>query len=242
MVKPKVVCLCGSTRFHDEFVKANFEESLKGNIVLSVAFMPGVQEHGPSVGITKDQKILLDNVYKHKIALADEILVLNVGGYIGQSTLSEMQYATQLRKPIRFLEPVKNPDKLFRWERYVLTACHPDTWYNSFSLLGKYSDLDTAKQDFEDYKNQQLEDELYLVEVTSNKPIELITAQEVVSYIKDRLLDETPETYELPEEIEKNLLSDFEETLDRARACLDIDIFTVDDTTFKNGIILQYKK
>lgn len=242
MLKPKVVCLCGSTRFHDAFIKANFEESLKGNIVLSVAFMPGVQEHSPGVGITKDQKILLDNVYKHKIAIADEVLVLNVGGYIGQSTLSEMQYAAQLHKPIRFLEPVKYPDKLFKWERYILTACHPDTWHESFSLIGRYNDLDVAKQDFEDYKNQQLEEELYLVEVTSEKPIELITAEDLIGYIQDRLIDETPDSYELPEEIEKNLLADFEETLSRARACLDIDIFTVDSTTFKNGIILEYKK
>jgi hypothetical protein len=107
---PKIVCLCGSTRFYEEFQKANFRETLRGNIVLSVGFYPhaGVskEEHGGFVGITPAQKERLDWLHKRKIDLADEVLVLNKGGYVGDSTRSEVQHALATGKPIRWLEAV----------------------------------------------------------------------------------------------------------------------------------------
>jgi len=79
---------------------------MAGRIVLSVGFYPhaSVQAHGQEVGITDEQKLALDALHKWKIDLADEILVLNVGGYIGESTHSEIEYAKAHGKPIRFLE------------------------------------------------------------------------------------------------------------------------------------------
>lgn len=106
MTKPKVVCLCGSTKFKDAFDEANFKETMKGNIVLSVGFFHHknkVQEHGEHVGITEEEKIKLDELHKRKIDLADEILVLNVDGYIGLSTKSEIEYAQTTHKTIRYL-------------------------------------------------------------------------------------------------------------------------------------------
>jgi len=104
--RPNVVCLCGSTRFYDEFQLANYQETMAGNIVLSVGFYPHSTEqaHGEKIGITEQQKKELDELHKRKIDLADEVLVLNVGGYIGQSTENEIQYAERKRKAIRFLE------------------------------------------------------------------------------------------------------------------------------------------
>lgn len=96
---PKIVCLCGSTRFMREFYDANMRETLAGNIVLSV----GMSSHGDCQP-TEGQKIALDMLHKRKIDLADEILVLNVGGYIGSSTRSEIEYAKQRGKMIRYLE------------------------------------------------------------------------------------------------------------------------------------------
>lgn len=107
---PKIVCLCGSTRFYDVFQKANFDETMKGNIVLTVGFYPHAEfskkAHGEDVGITPEEKIRLDELHKRKIDLADEIFVLNVGGYIGDSTRSEIEYAKAEGKFIRFLENV----------------------------------------------------------------------------------------------------------------------------------------
>ena len=110
--RPTIVCLCGSTRFYDAFQKANFEETMKGNIVLSIGFFIQCEKgwhnknHGETIGVTKEEKIKLDELHKKKIELADEILVLNVGNYIGESTASEIRYAKILGRRIRFLEKV----------------------------------------------------------------------------------------------------------------------------------------
>ncbi|MFA6094132.1 MAG: hypothetical protein WC986_14435 [Elusimicrobiota bacterium] len=105
MNRPKVVCLCGSTRFYQEFQEANFKETMAGRIVLSVAFAPGVVEHGERVGITLNEKVMFDELHMRKIDLCDEVLVLNVGGYIGDSTLREIVYANKHGKFVRYLHP-----------------------------------------------------------------------------------------------------------------------------------------
>lgn len=98
---PKVVCLCGSTKFKDAFAKAQFEETMKGYIVLSVgAFM-----HHDKILYRDGEKEMLDDLHKRKIDLADEILVVNVGGYIGESTRGEILYALGTGKDIRYVEP-----------------------------------------------------------------------------------------------------------------------------------------
>lgn len=112
--RPKIVCLCGSTRFYPKFQEANYLETMKGNIVLSVGFYPhapGEVHHSENVGCTPEQKIALDELHKRKIDLADEVYVLNVGGYIGDSTRSEIAYAVAHRKPVRYLEALPSaPD------------------------------------------------------------------------------------------------------------------------------------
>lgn len=102
--RPRIVCLCGSTRFYDAFQRANYEETMAGRIVLTVGFYPHANVHHEGAGCTPEQKIALDELHKRKIDLADEILVLNVGGYIGESTLSEIAHASATGKPIRWLE------------------------------------------------------------------------------------------------------------------------------------------
>ena len=102
--KPKIVVLCGSTRFMDAFHEAGWVETLKGNIVLSV----GVSKHLPPDhgGESLGQHVveMLDELHWRKIDLADEVLVLNVDGYIGYSTSREIEYAERIGKPVRYLE------------------------------------------------------------------------------------------------------------------------------------------
>lgn len=102
--RPTIVCLCGSTRFYKEFQRANYEETMKGKIVLSVGFYMHESEaaHGEKWGCTPEQKIALDALHFRKIELADEILVLDVDGYIGESTRNEINHATALNKHIRY--------------------------------------------------------------------------------------------------------------------------------------------
>lgn len=111
---PEVVCLCGSTRFYDAFQEANWRETMAGKIVLSVGFYghSSDQAHGETVGITPAEKEALDALHLRKIDLADEVLVLNVGGYLGSSTLNEIAYARMIGVPIRWLEPANAPERL----------------------------------------------------------------------------------------------------------------------------------
>lgn len=102
--QPIIVCLCGSTRFKEAFEDANYSETMKGNIVLSVGFFGHSDgTHGELIGCTAEEKVDLDYLHKRKIDLADEVLVLNVGGYIGESTRSEIIYAMETLKPVRYL-------------------------------------------------------------------------------------------------------------------------------------------
>jgi len=104
---PFIVCLCGSTRFYDAFQQANYDLTMQGKIVLSVGFYPHATSeagHGEGVGHDSVEKIALDELHKRKIDLADEVLVLNVGGYIGDSTRSEIEYAKKEGKIVRYLE------------------------------------------------------------------------------------------------------------------------------------------
>ena len=99
--KPKVVCLCGSTRFMDTFFEAGWAETLKGHIVLSVGVVTTSADHaGEALGSEVVQ--MLDELHWRKIDLANEVLVLNVGGYIGFSTRREIDYAESQGKPIRY--------------------------------------------------------------------------------------------------------------------------------------------
>jgi hypothetical protein len=105
---PEVVCLCGSTRFYDAFQQANYDLTMQGKIVLSVGFYPHATAeagHGEGVGHDSDQKIALDELHKRKIDLADRVFVLNVGGYIGKSTQTEIEYAQDHGKVIEYLAP-----------------------------------------------------------------------------------------------------------------------------------------
>lgn len=98
--KPTVVCLCGSTRFKDEFIAANFRETMAGKIVLTVGWFGHAD--GDVYMLSEAEKAMLDELHKRKIDLADEVLVISPGGYIGDSTRSEIEYAQQMGLPIRF--------------------------------------------------------------------------------------------------------------------------------------------
>ena len=109
--KYKVITLCGSTRFKDEFMEVQKRLTLEENIVISVGLFghcgdDEVWENMDEGTLTKTKE-MLDDMHKRKIDMADEIFVINVGGYIGSSTRSEIEYAKAAGKPVRYLEPVE---------------------------------------------------------------------------------------------------------------------------------------
>ncbi|MBI2044814.1 hypothetical protein HYT23_02035 [Candidatus Pacearchaeota archaeon] len=97
---PKVMTLCESTRFKNQFLEVNKKLTLEGVIVL----MPGVFAHNDDEKLTPEQKERLDLLHKRKIDLSDGIFVINVNGYIGESTQSEIEYAQQRRKIVEYYE------------------------------------------------------------------------------------------------------------------------------------------
>ena len=101
--KYKVITLCGSTKFKDEYMKVQKDLTLQGNIVITV----GLFGHSGDNDVwTEGTKAMLDDMHKRKIDMADEIFVINVGGYIGESTRSEIEYALKNGKKINYLETI----------------------------------------------------------------------------------------------------------------------------------------
>lgn len=126
----KVITLCGSTRFKDEFLETQKRLTLEGNIVISV----GLFGHsGDDVVWTEGVKDMLDRQHLAKIDLADEIFVINIGGYIGDSTRREIAYADYRGKSITYLE-----------------SCRKPSLYDNYAALGELHDARRiSDEDFE---------------------------------------------------------------------------------------------
>jgi len=111
---PKIVCLCGSTRFTELMLIKQWELTKQGFITLSWCALPDSYPRGKDRNHIGDQegiKEIVDELHMRKIDIADEVLILNVGGYIGESTQNELDYAREKGKPIRFLEPEGKVEK-----------------------------------------------------------------------------------------------------------------------------------
>jgi hypothetical protein len=96
--RPEIVCICGSGRFVDEMRAANRGLTFAGAIVVAPGEADGL--------ITDEQKTALDALHLRKIDLADRVLVVNPGGYVGESTSREIAYARATGKPISFTDPI----------------------------------------------------------------------------------------------------------------------------------------
>ena len=104
--RPKIICLCGSTRFTKQMLIVQWELTKMGNIVLSWCALPDSyfkDDDKFHVGDKEGVKKIVDEIHKRKIDLSDEIFVINVNRYIGESTKSEIEYARKLKKPIKYL-------------------------------------------------------------------------------------------------------------------------------------------
>lgn len=94
-----VVTLCGSMRFRDELARLEAELTLSGHVVLAPVPLD------PSAELTVEERVRLGRVHLQKVAMADEVLVVNVGGHVGESTRREIAHARSLGKAVSFLEP-----------------------------------------------------------------------------------------------------------------------------------------
>ena len=136
--KYPVITLCGSTRFKEQFLEAQKRLTLEGYIVISV----GLFGHsGDDEVWMEGTKEMLDDMHKRKIDMADAIYVINVDGYIGESTRSEIEYAKRNGKEVLYLEEKKKglPEKIVQEIAEMLDCGHvcylnPDTNETVFTL------------------------------------------------------------------------------------------------------------
>ena len=105
--RPKIICLCGSTRFTEQMLVKQWELTKQGFIVLSWCALPESYFRGEDkthIGDQEGVKEIMDEVHLRKIDLADEVFVINANGYIGESTSREIDHAMKSGKPIKYLE------------------------------------------------------------------------------------------------------------------------------------------
>jgi len=112
--RPRIVCLCGSTRFVDEFNRQRKALTEAGVIVLSIEVVTTQARSEDPQHANPALKARLDELHKRKIDLADDVFVLNVGGYVGESTRSEIEYAERIGRPVSYLEAPTHLEATFR--------------------------------------------------------------------------------------------------------------------------------
>lgn len=102
---PEIVVLCGSTRFKDQINRTNAELTMQGKLVISLGVFGHVDlpDRDWTTGGSADKQ-MLDDLHKRKIDLADRVLIVNIGGYVGESTRSEIEYAISKGKPVDYCE------------------------------------------------------------------------------------------------------------------------------------------
>ena len=109
--KYPVITLCGSTKFKYEFMKAQKDLTLKGYIVISLGLFSHSEDNEIWSDMDEDTltktREMINDMHKRKIDMSDEIFVINVGGYIGSSTKSEIEYAIAHNKKVNYLESIK---------------------------------------------------------------------------------------------------------------------------------------
>jgi len=98
---PPIICLCGSTKFKDRFLKLNALFTLKGWVVVTV----GMFGHADSVKLSRENKAVVDVLHFAKIDMAEVVYIINTNGYIGESTEREIAYARMRGKQIVYDEP-----------------------------------------------------------------------------------------------------------------------------------------
>lgn len=103
--RPEIVCICGSTRFADEMIAANRDLTFAGAIVVAPGVFRRAEDRDADELISHEQKTALDALHLRKIDLADRVLVVNPGGYVGESTSREIAYARATGKPVSFTDP-----------------------------------------------------------------------------------------------------------------------------------------
>lgn len=138
---PTVVCLCGSMRFKDQFRAAELAESLRGRVVLLPAF-----SKADGLRFSDGDIEQLNRVHMVKIDLADEILIIDVDGYVGDQTSSEIRYARSLGKTVRYWSHEAGSSPPVHVERIDPKAMVEECWGRQGATFSDYPTLDVPQE------------------------------------------------------------------------------------------------
>lgn len=150
-MKTKIVCFCGSTRFAEYFMVERWKLEKQGIITLGINILPdNYFAEGNAHGAEQEGvKHILDELHKRKIDISDEVFILNVGGYIGESTRNELNYAMSIGKPVKYLETIEiKTGNIYLPPSVYFDAMKPDQPSNAVvSDLINYSDSTDKESD-----------------------------------------------------------------------------------------------
>ena len=167
----RVVVLCGSARFEKWFHVWNKSLTMAGNIVFSLTTYPSVE--GDKVWYSESEKAAMDAAHRLKIEISDCIVVINRFGYIGESTLREIEYAKILGKSVYFWESWGEGCgyRSYGYEKEVYEAMNqydiPESWFSPIntsnypSVMNLLGSAGKLRSDTVNHIEQMKRDELY---------------------------------------------------------------------------------
>ncbi len=98
----KIITVCGSYKYKKEMIEITEMLTLKGNCMIT----PNELTKTNKDAYTEEDILMIDKMHKQKIKISDAILVVDVSGYIGSSTKSEIEYAKSLNKEIIYYSDI----------------------------------------------------------------------------------------------------------------------------------------
>ena len=169
--KYKIITLCGSIKFKNEFMKVQEKLTLDGNIVLTPNFFNNIKKED----IGEKTKKMLDEMHKQKIDMSDKIYVINVGGYIGESTKNEIEYAKARGKKVLYMENKKTEQKFIQKGKIKMKMPHEIIVDEKIKLIKIEKDFNQKEliENLEDINDKLIQDFLGM-DKNINKEIEEI--------------------------------------------------------------------
>lgn len=96
----KIVTICGSMKFKDKMIEVAKDLEIKSKyIVIQCVYCDD--------RISREEQEILSKIHYNKIEIIDAIYIINVNGYVGNSTAKEIEYAKKLGKEVLYLESIK---------------------------------------------------------------------------------------------------------------------------------------
>ena len=190
MEMPEIVCICGSTKFRDVWERERSRLEREGYITVGVESYP----HADGEELSPDLKVTLDDLHKRKIDLADWVFILNPGGYVGESTRSEIEYARRVGTPIRFLEEDSVREEVAEFSLMMEDKLRENDHKSVFRTNGGEFGIEwfLDKLDEEVDELREAVHEVHVIEAVVDECVDVANLAMMISRVSSNLEEETP--------------------------------------------------